>query len=139
MLVDNQKRGAVAMRNAVSQGAIPEFGDLADRFDRNCDALASGAPMPPIRPPGDEAMIRELGRDVTIYDGSSDTPSDLQLLWNASSSLAHGETWLSQLVGGRQQRRRLGHVLTSRSFDAVCSGLNVTSLRIVALATSGAA
>jgi len=78
-------------------------------------------------------MIRELGDDVDTYYGTDDTSSDVQLLWNASSSLAHGETWFTQLSVGRQPRR-LGGILTSRSFDAVCSGINTTSLRVVSLA-----
>jgi len=48
MLVDDQRRGAAAMREAASQGAIPAFGDLADNFDRSSDRLSSGARIPPI-------------------------------------------------------------------------------------------
>lgn len=135
MLVANQTRGAAAMRDAVSQGAIPEFDDLADNFDRSSSRLSRGVSPVPIRPPGDQAMIRELGREVDSYYGSDDTSADMQLLWNASSSLAHGETWFSQLSGGHRPRR-LAEVLTSRSFAAVCSGLNTTSLRLVALAAN---
>jgi len=118
----------------VLRGAIPEFGDLADNFDRNSLALAQGSSIAPIKPPRDEALIRELGQDVDNYYGSSDTASDMQLLWNASSSLAHGETWFSQISGG-DNRKRLREVLTSRSFDSVCSGINTTSLRITWHAT----
>lgn len=134
LLLSDQGRGAKAMRAAVMQGAIPEFGDLADNFDRNSQTLAQGASIAPIQPPRDEAMIRELGEDVDTYYGSSDTASDMQLLWNASSSLAHGETWFSQISGG-DNRKRLREILTSRSFDSVCSGINTTSLRITWHAT----
>ena len=134
MLVSDQGRGAKAMRAAVLQGAIPEFGDLADNFDRNSQGLARGAPVAPIRPLGDEAIIRELGQDVDTHYGSTDAASDMQLLWNASSSLAHGETWFSQISGG-DNRKRLREVLTSRSFDSVCSGIDTTSLRITWHAT----
>jgi len=128
-LLSDQRRGATAMRDAVSQGAIAEFGHLALKYESNADALESSGSVPSIKPPADQAMIRELGRDVDLYYGSDDTQSDMQLLWNASSSLAHGETWFNQLTGGLR-RQRLGDVLTSRSFDCVCSGINVTSLRI---------
>lgn len=78
-------------------------------------------------------MIRALGHDVDTYYGTNDTLSDVQLLWNASSSLAHGETWFGQFSGGRRPRR-LGALLTSRSFDAVCSGISTVSMRVVELA-----
>lgn len=134
-LLGDQRRGARAMRNAVSQGAIPAFGDLADKYETNAIALESTAPIASARPPGDEVIIRELGQDVDLYYATDDTLADVQLLWNASSSLAHGETWFNQLSGGLQPRR-LGGILTSRSFDAVCSAINVTSLRITQLATA---
>lgn len=135
MLIDNQRRGARAMREAVSQGALPEFGDVADKFDQSAGALKRGTPVAPIRPPNDQTMILELGADVDRYYGTVDSSSDVQLLWNASSSLSHGETWFGQLAGGLRPRR-LGKVLTSRSFDAVCSGINLTSLRVLELATN---
>lgn len=134
MLVDDRKRGAQAMTKAADQGAIPEFRDLADKFERNANSLAKATTIRPIRPPADEPMILELGNDVDTYYASSDAKSDVQILWNASSSLAHGEVWFSELSGGRRPRR-LAEVLTERSFAAVCSGLNVTSLRVASLAT----
>lgn len=134
ILVSDQQRGASAMKEAVSQGAILEFGDLADKYESNARALESSASIRAVRPPRDQTIIRQLGQDVDRYYGSEDTPSDMQLLWNASSSLAHGETWFNQLSGG-PHRRRLRDVLTTRSFDSVCSGINVTSLRICQLAT----
>lgn len=121
------------MKKAVDQGAIPEFRDLADKFDRNADRLASATTIRPIGSPTDEDMILELGKDVDTYYGSTDAASDMQILWNASSSLAHGEVWFSELSGGIRPRR-LAEVLTSRSFDAVCGGINVTSLRVASLA-----
>jgi hypothetical protein len=134
LLVSEQGRGAKAMRLAVAQGAMPEFGNLADKFDQNARQLVGGVPIDPVRPPGDERMIQDLGQDVDSYYGTSDTASDMQLLWNASSSLAHGETWFSQISGGGG-RKRLRDALTSRSFDSVCSGINTTSLRMTWHAT----
>jgi hypothetical protein len=80
-------------------------------------------------------MIRELGRNVDTYYGTGETSSDVQLLWNASSSLAHGETWFGQLSGGRRPSRLSG-ILTSRSFDAICSGISTVSLRVMWPATA---
>lgn len=134
-LLGDQRRGASAMRNAVSQGAISAFGDLADKYEANATALDVSTPIAAIRPPGDEVIIREMGLDVDLYYGTDDTLADVQLLWNASSSLAHGETWFNQLSGGLRPRG-LDRVLTSRSFDAVCSGINVASLRITQLAAA---
>lgn len=54
----------------------------------------------------------------------------MQILWNASSSLAHGERWFSLLAGGRR-RAGVANILTTRSLDVVCSGINTTALRLV--------
>jgi len=85
------------------------------------------------RPPSDENLISELGGDIDGYYGSRSGPSDLQLLWNAASSLAHGERWYSSLTGGAG-RKVVAEVLTVRSTDAVCSAINVTHLRMLWLA-----
>lgn len=122
------------MRDAVSQGAMPEFGEVASKFDRSYNSLADLVSVTPEKQPGDEKLIRALGGDVNSYYGIDDASSDMQLLWNASSSLAHGETWFSLLSGGLQ-RKPLAEIFTARSFDTVCSGINTTSLRILQLAT----
>ncbi len=80
-------------------------------------------------------MIQELGVDIDRYYGSDDAKSSLQLLWNASSCLAHGETWFPFLSGGMKQRRPFGEVLSSQSFDAMCNAVNTTGLRILDLAS----
>ena len=135
MLSNDQRRGAKAMREAVSQAAIPEFKDVADKFDRSSGDLVSGVPIAPVNPPGDQTMIRELGGDVNAHYGTDDASSDMQLLWNVSSSLAHGETWFSLLSGGLQ-RKPFADILTAQSFDIVRSGINTTSLRILRHATT---
>ncbi|MGA3541592.1 hypothetical protein ACK8GE_20125 [Micromonosporaceae bacterium DT194] len=135
VLLNDQRRGARAMRNAVSQGAISEFEQVASKFDRSSSNLANLVPLASVDPLGDEKLIRELGSDVNSYYGIDDALSHMQLLWNASSSLAHGETWFPLLSGGLQ-RRPFAEILTAQSFDAVCSGINTTSLRILQLATT---
>lgn len=129
MVLSDQRMGATAMRQAVTQGGIPEFGDVADKYERNLIDLAEAVPIAPLKPPGDQTMIRELGGDVNDYYGSGEASSHMQLLWNASSSLAHGETWFQMLSGGLQ-RRQLAEIFTAQSFNTVCSGINTTSLRI---------
>ena len=136
MMLSDHGRGAKAMKDAVSQGAIPEFGELEDKFRRSSSLIAETVSMTPINPPGDETMIRELGEDVDAYYGSDDASSEMQLLWNASSSLAHGESWFLLLSGGLQ-RKPFADILTAQSFDIVCSGINTTSLRILWHATTG--
>ena len=85
------------------------------------------------RPPRDEEMISELGDDIDDYYGTRSGRSELQLLWNAASSLAHGERWYTSLVS-RAERKQVAEVLTARSTDAVCSAINVTHLRMICLA-----
>jgi hypothetical protein len=85
------------------------------------------------------AEARQLAklRNRHRYYGSNDAASDLQLLWNASSSLAHGERWYAVLTS-RPDRAEVAKILTARSFDGVCSGVNVTGLRLSWLAASPA-
>lgn len=133
LLSQDQRMGANAMRKAVSQGAPASLEDVADAIDRKFSELLDAVLVTPIRYPGDETLVRELGHDVDTYYLSDDGSSDTQLLWNTSSSLAHGEMWYSILSGGLQQRRRFAETLTARSFDIACSGIHVTSLRMTML------
>ena len=100
VLLNDQRKGAKAMRDAVSQGAISEFEQVASRFEKSCNELANLVPLSPVAPPGDQTMIRELGADVDRCYGTEDASSDMQLLWNVSSSLAHGEKWFRCSLAG---------------------------------------
>jgi hypothetical protein len=126
------------MRKAVEQGTPEVFGAVGSVFQRSQAAVKSAVhgltPDAHKRPPGDESMIVDLGSEIDNYYGTDDATSDVQLLWNASSSLAHGERWYSTLTAG--PRRAVAEILTTRSFDVVCSGLHVTGLRILALAAA---
>ncbi len=124
------------MRKAVRVGAPAAFGAVGAAFDRSRStllaavrSLAVDAEEPP---PRDEALIHELGEAVDEHYGSADAVPDVQLLWNASSSLAHGERWYSTLTSG-SRRAQVAQTLTTRSFDVVCSGINVVSLRLLTL------
>lgn len=136
VLLSDRRNGSRAMRKAVEQGAIAGFSDVATGFDRSAAELVTRVPVPEVKQPSDERLIQELGDDVDDYYGTKDAKSHLQLLWNASSCLAHGETWFPFLSGGLQRRRRFGEILTSQSFDVMCSAFNTTALRIVSLASS---
>jgi hypothetical protein len=129
IVIKDQQMGARAMHEAVVQGAPLAFKSVSEALTRTANLISAGAPSRPVRPLGDQALIRELATDVDCYYGSSDAATDMQLLWNASSSLAHGERWFSVLAGGR--RAQIAETLTTRSLDAVCSSINVTSLRLL--------
>lgn len=133
VLLTDRQNGARAMRKAVEQGAIAGFGDVAARFDRSATDLTESVPVPTVKQPHDERLIQALGDDVDGYYGTDDAKSHLQLLWNASSCLAHGETWFPFLSGGLQ-RRPFSEILTSQSFDVMCSAFNTTALRVLGLA-----
>ena len=122
--------GAKAMRDAVGQGAIPQFVSLGAAFERSAVQIESRAPQKPERPPVDQVLIQTLGSDVDRYYGTDTASADMQVLWNSSSSLSHGERWFSALTSGHR-RSGLADVLTVRSLDAVCSGINTTSLRLL--------
>lgn len=137
LAAQDRRQGALAMEKAVQQGAPEVFGQVGRIFERARNVVTSAAEMEAAevekRPPPDERLINELGGDIDQYYGSSDGRSDLQLLWNAASSLAHGERWYGSLTGGAE-RKAVAELLTLRSTDAVCSAINVTHLRIVWLA-----
>lgn len=134
LIMSDQRNGARAMRAVVKQGGLPEFGGVADKYDRSVTRLVSQIPTSGIKPPSDESMIRELGCDINRDDGGNDAPSSMQLLWNASSSLAHGENWFRMLSNGGRGAE-LAEVITVRSLDIVCSGISVTSSRILGLSS----
>ncbi|MGC4804997.1 hypothetical protein [Micromonospora sp. DT233] len=139
LVAEDRRQGASAMGKAVEQGAPDVFGAVGRAFERSRDVVLSAVrdltPEVHRRPPRDESMIADLGSAVDSYYGTNSAMSDVQLLWNTSSSLAHGERWYSTLTAG-PRRAPVADILTDRSFDVVCSGLNVTGLRILTLAAA---
>jgi hypothetical protein len=129
------------MRKALERGAPNAFGSAASSFERSSAAILASlqerSDDAEMKPPRDESLILNLGSEINRYYGTVDAVSDLQLLWNASSSLAHGERWYSVLTS-RPRRAEIASILTVRSFDGVCSGINVTGLRLAELAASPA-
>jgi hypothetical protein len=135
---EDQRQGVSAMLKAVGVGASSLFQSIADVFEGNrtkLQAAGSNLAAASKKPPSDERLIRDLGLDVDRYYGVDGTTADLQLLWNIASSLSHGERWHS-LLTGRNRGNEAAQILTTRSIDAVCSAINVTSLRILWLASS---
>ena len=135
LIAANQRQAAMAMRKAVEQGAPDVFGAVGATFERSRVAVLSagqGLTDADKPPPRDESMIVDLGIKINRYYGTSHATSDVQLLWNTSSSLAHGERWYSTLTT-TPNRAKVAEILTTRSFDVVCSGLHVTALRILTL------
>jgi hypothetical protein len=97
----------------------------------------------PARPPGDERLIDGLADEIDKYYGTRGRESgrrDARLLWNVSSNLVHGERWFRDLMTtgavAETQRRQLTELITQRSLDVVCSGLNVLWQRALFLATA---
>ncbi len=141
VLAEDRRQGARAMERAVAAGAPDAFEAVGDMFTRARSRLLAVAGHLSMhaekRPPKDEALIHELGQSVDRYYGTADAVADLQLLWNTSSSLAHGERWYSTLTSG-SRRARVAETLATRSFDVVCSGINFTFLRIMTLCATPA-
>ena len=130
LVISDQRMGARAMWAAVDQGAVSAFESVGTAFEGSASLVESNAPQRPVAPLGDQALIRELASDVDEYCGTTSAAADMQILWNVASSLAHGERWFSLLAGG-VGRARLADILTARSLDVVCSGINTTSLRLL--------
>jgi hypothetical protein len=141
LVCEDHCQGALAMRKALEQGAPNAFGSAARSFEQSSAATLASLQERSVdaekKPPRDESLVLNLGSEIDRYYGTNDAASDLQLLWNASSSLAHGERWYSVLTS-RPHRAEIAKILTVRSFDGVCSGVNVTGLRLTGLAASPA-
>lgn len=139
LIAEDRRNGAKALRKAVANGAPPPFNAVADAYERSSEVISAAVRFSSMQPkdrlPGDEVMILELGSEIDRYYGTRSATSDVQLLWRASSSLAHGERWYVTLTTGKR-RAQVAEVITVRSLDVVCSGLNVTALGVLSLATA---
>jgi hypothetical protein len=146
LICADRQRGYDAMRAAAELGEMPELQSVAEAFAearRTLEAEALRLGVAPARPPGDERLIDGLGDEIDNYYGTHGRNSarqDARLLWNASSSLAHGERWFQDLTSASEaaeaQRRQLAELITHRSLDVVCSGLNILWQRTLFLAAA---
>lgn len=136
VLASDRQSGATAMTVATDNGGLAAFAQVGERFRQVSEDMHTiGERFGTVRVPRDTPLIREAARQVDQYYGSTDAVSDAVLLWNASSSLAHGERWYSDLAlaDGQQQ---VATTLTSRSFDVVCSITNLLGQRTLVLAVA---
>lgn len=146
MIRADRQRGHDAMRAAAELGMMPELLSVAEAFGEvgrtlEAEGLRLGVAL--ARPPGDERLIDGLGDEIDNYYGTHGRDSgrrDARLLWNASSSLVHGERWFRDLtsahVAAQTQRRQLAELITHRSLDVVCSGLSILWQRTLFLAAA---
>jgi hypothetical protein len=145
LICADRQQGYDAMHAAAELGEMPAAQGIAGRFAearQSLEAEADRLGVTPERPPRDGTLIADLGGEIDDYYGTHGPASgrrDARLLWNASSSLAHGERWFRDLTSGSEaaaQRRQLAELITHRSLDIVCSGLSLLGLRILFLATA---
>jgi hypothetical protein len=145
LICADRQQGRDAMQKAAELGEMPVALEVAERFAearQSLEAEADRLGVAPERTPSDQRLIDNLGDQIDDYYGTH-RPAigrrDARLLWNASSSLAHGERWFRDLTSGREmaaQRRELAELITHRSLDVVCSGLNLLGRRTLFLATA---
>lgn len=136
LLADDRKMGAEAIRRSILHGGPKPFDEVAaafERVQRRYEKDARGLRQDKPKVPADTQLIQNMAADIDVYYGSVDAKSDAFLLWNASSSLAHGERWYADL---HRNSEHLAQTLTERSFAIVCSGLNLLSQRILHLAAA---
>lgn len=146
MVAADRANGACAMAAAGKLGELQAFEGISEKFADarvRIQRLAEQHALDLPRLPRDGELIDGVGREVDLYYGTRGANSarlDVRLLWNASSGLAHGERWFSDLALPRlataAQRNQIIETLTNRSLDVVCSALNVTALRCLFLATA---
>ena len=141
----DRKQGHAAMSAAAELGRMPELLNVAEAFEEARQALETEVRRLGVAlesPPGDGKLIDGLGGEIDNYygtDGRDSGRRDARLLWNASSSLVHGERWFRDLTSGREaeaQRSEFAELITQRSLDVVCSGLNILWRRTLFLAAA---
>lgn len=127
--------GARAMQNASRHGGNRLFEQISERLVEQADgievkAVQHGSSSVP--PPRDTELVTGLARGIDDYYGTVDAGADLQLFWHAASSLSHAERWYRALAAS-DAGRAFAQTLEERSFDAVCSGINVLGQTILGI------
>lgn len=122
-IMADRRRGHEALQAASEAASDPGFSGVAQRFEqarRNIEEELLRAGIRPVRPPSETQLVTHLGDKVDEYYGDpGSSKQDAIVLWRASSSLSHGERWFADLG------RPLAEIVTVRSLDVVCSGLNL--------------
>ncbi|MFJ5962046.1 hypothetical protein [Pseudarthrobacter oxydans] len=126
LVLADRAQGHRAMGNASRAHPNEGFQAIGEFFERAQTSMESELArvnFTPARPPADGTLVENLGAAIDIYYGSAGSArQDALILWNASSSLSHGERWFSQLY------THLARAFTERSLDVVCSGFNLVHL-----------
>jgi len=126
LVIADRKQGQKAMNNASRAHQNQGFQQISTVFEDAHTSITSELErvhFTPARPPADGSLVQALGGAIDVYYGSGGTAQqDALMLWNASSSLSHGERWFSQLY------KPLAKTFTERSLDVVCSGFNLAHL-----------
>jgi hypothetical protein len=126
LVLADRGQGHKAMGNASRAHPNEGFQSIGEFFERAQTSIKSELErvnFSPARPPADGTLVENLGAAIDIYYGSGGSArQDALILWNASSSLSHGERWFSQLY------THLARAFTERSLDVVCSGFNLVHL-----------
>lgn len=123
IVMADRRRGCEAMRAASEAATDPGFSGVAGRFEQARIKIQEDlerAGISPIRPPSETQLAINLGKAVDDYYGDAGrSKQDATVLWRASSGLSHGERWFADL--GKPTAK----IVTHRSLDVVCSGLNL--------------
>jgi hypothetical protein len=132
VVIGDRRRGRAAMQHAGDAIDIGSgvFASVAKKFSDAADEVrdsAAGAGIVPLRCPGDRELVTLLGDAVSQYYGTGGQDRlDANLLWNASSSISHGERWFTDLG------QPVAKIVTARSLEVVCSGVNLLYHRFLA-------
>ncbi|WP_043805716.1 hypothetical protein [Paenarthrobacter aurescens] len=123
VVMADRRRGREAMQAASEAATDPGFSGVAGRLEqarRKIEEELQRAGISPIRPPSETQLVIHLGNKVDdYYGGAGRSKQDALVLWSASSSLSHGERWFAELG------KPIAKIVTDRSLDVVCSGLNL--------------
>lgn len=123
VVMADRLQGRKAMQ-AISQAAPdPGFSAVATRFEQARERIQEElqrAGIAPVELPTETKLVNGLGAAVDDYYGiAGESKRDALILWGASSSLSHGERWFADLG------KPMAKLVTNRSLDIVCSGLNL--------------
>lgn len=126
LVLADRRQGQRAMGNASRAHSNEGFDAIAQAFQRAQTEVESELERVQFSakpPPADTVLVENLGAAIDVYYGSAGSArQDALILWNASSSLSHGERWFSQMYA------HLAQAFTERSIDVVSSGFNLVHL-----------
>lgn len=126
LVLADRRQGQRAMDNASRahpNEGYPAIGQAFEQARTSIESELERVNLSAEPSPRDTVLVENLGAAIDIYYGTTGTArQDAMVLWNASSSLSHGERWFSQMYA------HLAKAFTERSIDVVCSGFNLVRL-----------